>query len=49
MKTPTPMEINPPDPYKIICMGDEQYLMEYNVVDDSWEAKAYQENSITST
>lgn len=49
MKTPTPMEENKNDPSQIICVGDEQYLMEYNIIEDSWEAKAYQENTFTST
>ena len=49
MKTPTPMEENKNDPSRIICVGDEQYLMEYNIIEDSWEAKTYQENTFTST
>ena len=49
VKNTSPLEPSKKIPQKVYWVGDEQFLLEYNISEDSWEAKAFQENSVSST
>jgi len=47
IKSATPM-VNKVGECRILCIGDEQFQLEYNAHVDRWDAKPYQEASVSS-